>query len=424
MALLANAHALVVGIAAYRHINPLPPVVRDDADAVHKLLVDPRYCGYDPQNVRLLLDDQATLEALRRELAALAGRTDDASTVLIYFSCHGGRLVAPPHTGAYLLPVDVAAAPGSAMAESALSGPEFTAALRQIPAQKLFVLLDCCFAGGIGAAKEGVLKGGAGDVYKSGFESADIENLTAGRGRVIFAASRADQPSWILGQATHSLFTQHLLDGLRGGITSQDGIIRIFQLYDYIERNVTRAQPKQQPMFKGDLETNFAVALALGGQKAPAPPAETPPPFEYDAYISYADVSPDTEWVRRRFLPPLEAAGVRVALAHQDEELGLPRLDGIENIVKQAKFVVAVLSRAYRQEPVADFTTVLAQTFYLKRQEYRLIPVRRELLAEGTFPLRIEMLTALKLDDELWFDADMERLIRKLKGPLHTPPPP
>jgi hypothetical protein len=419
MAVLANAHALVVGIAAYQHVSPLPPVVRDDADAVHKLLVDPRYCGYDPQNVRLLLDDRATLEGLRRELAALAMRTNDASTVLIYFSCHGGRLVAPPHTDTYLLPVDVAAAPGSAMAESALSGPEFTAALRKIPAQKLFVLLDCCFAGGIGAAQEGVLKGGAQDIYKSGFESADIENLTAGRGRVIFAASRADQPSWILSQAPHSLFTQHLLDGLRGGITSQDGFIRIFQLYDYIERNVTRAQPKQQPMFKGDLETNFAVALTLGGQKAPPPPpAETLPPFEYDAYVSYADVSPDAEWVRQKFVPLLEAAGVRVALAHRDEELGLPLLDGIENIVKQAKFVVAVLSRAYRQEPVADFTTVLAQTFYLKRQQYRLIPVHREVLAEGTFPLRIEMLTPLKLNDEMWFDADMDRLIRQLKGSL------
>jgi hypothetical protein len=79
---------------------------------------------------------------------------------------------------------------------------------------------------------------------------------------------------------------------------------------------------------------------------------------------------------------------------------------------------VAVLSRAYREDPNADFTTVLAQTLHLKRQEYRLIPVRRELIAEGIFPLRIEMLTALKLNDEMWFDPEMERLIRKLKGPL------
>jgi hypothetical protein len=60
-----DLHALVIGIATYQHINPLPPSVLQDARDIHALLVDPQRCGYQPANVQLLLDGQATQAARR-----------------------------------------------------------------------------------------------------------------------------------------------------------------------------------------------------------------------------------------------------------------------------------------------------------------------------------------------------------------------
>ena len=102
-----NAHALVIGIANYQSINKLPKEVLKDAQDIRDLLVNPQYCGYPEDNVRLLLDEQATQTAIRQELADLAERSDPESTAFIYISSHGGRVVAGPNQGEYLLPVGV-----------------------------------------------------------------------------------------------------------------------------------------------------------------------------------------------------------------------------------------------------------------------------------------------------------------------------
>jgi uncharacterized caspase-like protein len=96
---LDNAYALVIGIANYQHINNLPPTVLKDAQNIHDLLVDPQHCGYLPDNVRLLLDDQATQATLRQALADLARRSNADSTVFFYISSHGGQIESGPHAG-------------------------------------------------------------------------------------------------------------------------------------------------------------------------------------------------------------------------------------------------------------------------------------------------------------------------------------
>jgi hypothetical protein len=156
---LVGAHALIVGVGAYRpQIRPLPAVARKDAEAVYRALVDPAVGAYDAGNVRLLCDEQATAAALRSSLADLARVADGRATAFIYFSGHGGRLKTGPAVGDYLLPADAVYPDEAALAASALSAAEFTAALRAIRVRKLVVVLDCCHAGGIDEAKD--FKGG------------------------------------------------------------------------------------------------------------------------------------------------------------------------------------------------------------------------------------------------------------------------
>src|SRR5436190_1989850 len=146
-----NAHALVIGIADYQHIRKLPRV--QDAQAIASLLKDPQRCGFPATNVQLLEEEHATRPAISGALAALRERANASSTVVIYFSGHGGRIEEGELAGQYLLPVDTVYPADADLARTALSGTEFAAALRAIPARKVLVILDCCHAGGIGETK-------------------------------------------------------------------------------------------------------------------------------------------------------------------------------------------------------------------------------------------------------------------------------
>ena len=127
---------------------------RHDARAVRDLLADPRRCGYLPGQVALLLDEQATRDALLTALSRLAARTSARSSLFVYISCHGAQVTSGVRACEYLLPVDTVLQSDETLASTAISGSEFTAALAAIPARKVLVVFDCCHAGGLGRPKD------------------------------------------------------------------------------------------------------------------------------------------------------------------------------------------------------------------------------------------------------------------------------
>jgi hypothetical protein len=403
-----DAYALVIGIANYQQINKLPPTVLKDAQDIHDLLVAPQHCGYPPDNVQLLLDDQATAGRIRATLKTLAESTNPESTAFLYISSHGGRVESGAYAGEYLLPVDVVP---NRVNKTAISGDEFTEALRGIPARKVVVVFDCCHSGGIGQPKDATAP-----AIKAGFSDSYYDALKEGRGRVILASSRSSEYSWVLPGAQNSLFTQHLLAGLRGGIPSNDGLIRIFDLFEYLQPKVTGDQSNQHPIFKAELEENFPVALYLGGQKGVVPRDEEG--FRYDAYVSYVDQEPDGTWVWDRLVPRLEEAGLRLAVSGDVEEPGVARVVNIERGIKQAKRTVIVLSEVYLADHMADFENVVAQTMGVQEGTYRLLPVKIAPIDEGRLPTRLSMLTTLNLSHPRRAEREFGRLVRALQGPL------
>jgi hypothetical protein len=406
-----NAHSLVIGIANYQHVNRLPPTVLKDAQDIHDLLLDPNHCGYAPDNVQFLRDDQATQSAIRQALTSLAARSGPDSTALFYISSHGGRVEAGPHAGQYLLPVDTLYTSDESLAETAISGDAFTKALRKIPARKVVVVFDCCHAGGIGQPKDALAP-----TLKTGFSDDYYEALKAGIGRAILASSRSTEYSYVLPGAENSLFTQHLLGGLRGGIASDDGLIRIFDLFEYLQPRVTGDQPNQHPIFKAELEENFPVALYLGGRKGVVPADERG--FRYDAYVSYVDREPDATWVWDTLVPRLEDAGLRVAVSGDVEEPGVARVVSIERGLEQSKRTVVVLSETYLADHVADFENVLAQTMGIQEGTYRLLPVKIAPIDEAQLPLRLSQLVTLNLAHPRRAERELGRLVDALQGPL------
>lgn len=219
-------YALSIGISRYKHLRPLSCAAYDAQDLA-EVLSD----VVSPAQVKLLLDEDATKQAILRDLTWLANNTGPNDTAIVFFSGHGGRGNAQPDTQACFCPVEASL---HAFEQTSLTGSELTAALRTVKSERLVVLLDACYSGGIGEPRSRH----AG--ITNGLTGRDVSALLEGRGRVVMAASRPDELAWELCGMRNGLFTHYLLRGLRGEIARADGTVWVSELFSYVSRNVRR----------------------------------------------------------------------------------------------------------------------------------------------------------------------------------------
>jgi hypothetical protein len=246
-----KGYALLLGVGAYRNLPALGKTTADARD-LYAVLTDPVYAGYAPRNVRLLLDEEVTKANVNDALDRMARGAGSEDTVVIFFSGHGVQRIGGFEPGEYLCPVE---ADWSDLRATAISTGEFTTALRAIGAGRIVVLLDACHSGGVGEPK------GAAFQSKAGLSDNAYNRLAQGRGRVIIASCRPDEVSWELAEMENGLFTHFLLEGMRGAAASDDGTVRVLDLFTFVSAQVpTRAE--QHPLLKGELEDNFPIVLA------------------------------------------------------------------------------------------------------------------------------------------------------------------
>lgn len=259
-----GAFALIVGIGRYRDpgIRPLD-FTHADARSFRDLLVDPERTGFAPDNVRLLLDEEATRVNIRKAINRwLVVEAKEESTVIVFFAGHGGQ--EPDATNAerdgiskYLLPWD---ADPQCLLESALSSEEFQRDLSVIRAKRLVVFLDSCYAGGVVAK-------GTRDIAVAGLP---FERFAQGEGRIVIAAAQGNQTSLEDRALGHGVFTHHLLEALSGKADADgDGIVSITEVFKYLQKVVPdtarRISPTsvQVPLLCGQLSTDIVLTADL-----------------------------------------------------------------------------------------------------------------------------------------------------------------
>lgn len=253
----SNGYALIIGVGA-----DLPVTVKD-AQAIYNVLRDSGRCAYPENQVQLLTEAQANRKNIITELERLSkvSKENPESTIIIYFSGHGGHM--PDY---YMVPYGYNP---NDIDNTAISGNVFTNKLRSIKSKKLLVLLDCCHAGGVADVK--------------GFNKAPaptdlFESLSKSSGRVIIASSQQNEVSYT--GTPFSEFTKSLLEGFCGlGASEKDGYARVLDIAMYVGRWVpNRTQDKQHPIIKvNNLEDNFILAFYAGGSKEPKPTSEVFP---------------------------------------------------------------------------------------------------------------------------------------------------
>ncbi len=235
--------AVSVGVSQYARLGRLGCSANDATDMAAVLRE-----GTNPAQVKVLVDAAATKQSILKEFTWLANGASSNDTAILFFSGHGGRLSARADGQGYLCPVDASALD---VEQTCISSAELTAALRAIKSERMVVLLDTCYSGGIGEPRGGGLD--------TGLTDRDVSELIEGSGRVIMAASRPDELAWEMNGMRNGVFTTYLLRGLLSEVARPDGTIWASDLFSYVSRGV-RQERRQHPYQKA-IGEDFVVII-------------------------------------------------------------------------------------------------------------------------------------------------------------------
>jgi Caspase domain len=214
--------AVIIGIDSYQHLQPLKYAVAD-ARGMAKLLTE----EYDFQDDHVfpLENEQATREAIRQILIdRLPSETQFDDCILIFFAGHGAKRKLPGGAEkGYLAPVDAHLSQWTTY----LAISELLDAANMTAAKHIFYIVDSCYSG-------------FATTRTQNFQSNRFErDLLTNRARLVLTAGLDDQVVDDLGPSGHSIFTYHVIQGLKGfAATNSDGAVTATQLIAYVRENV------------------------------------------------------------------------------------------------------------------------------------------------------------------------------------------
>ncbi|MFY9607471.1 MAG: tetratricopeptide repeat protein [Blastocatellia bacterium] len=255
--------AVVVGISTYKNVPPEGQLrfAHRDAEQLAAFLRSPGGGGFPASHIKLLLNQEATVAAIRTAIGTwLVRSAEPEDVVYVFFAGHG---VVEGESDGYLLAHD--SDPQNLYA-TALPTSELDRTITQKLRARIVVLMaDACHAGQIGWASRGTAT-----------ERALIANYIeevgkSGPGVFRLLASRADERSfedtrWGGG---HGAFTHFLLEALKGKADrDEDGFVRAGELLNYISEVVpeeTRAL--QHPRMTGSFDAR--LPLSILGKETP-----------------------------------------------------------------------------------------------------------------------------------------------------------
>jgi uncharacterized caspase-like protein len=252
-----KVYAVVIGINKYKNLPPLKYAV-NDAREFYRYLTEVNHVPKD--HVWLLLDEEATLDNLRKTLGTLlrrsAGKED---TVIIFLAGHGATETDPSSPDGdglekYILPIN---ADPMDLYSSAMPMSEVARIFQRISSERLVFIGDTCYSGASGGRT--ILAGGTRATVSASF----LERLSQGKGRVILTASDANELSVEKDELKHGVFTYYLLEGLRGKAdVDGDGAITVDEIYRYVSEKVPQATGQDQhPVRKGEITGQIILGV-------------------------------------------------------------------------------------------------------------------------------------------------------------------
>ena len=214
--------AIIIGIEKYQHLNQRSDYSRNDANLMKAVL---RSLCFQERNIEFMVDEQATLSAMRKTIEAwLPNNARADRRLLLYFSGHGAP---DPKGSGYLLPYD-----GDPNYIQLTGYPlqRFYEKIGQVAARDKIIIIDSCFSG---AGGRSVLPTGARPVFVK-----IKDPVLQANNMHIITSSGMDQISTGFPEKHQGLFTYYLAEAL------SKNLFTIPEIFSYLKPAVENEAKK------------------------------------------------------------------------------------------------------------------------------------------------------------------------------------
>ena len=222
--------ALIIGIADYEGTSSDLSHTDDDAQEMRDVVLQ---AGYPEENVRLLLNSQASKSAIRDAIDWLLANEEAGDEVLFFFSGHGFRtadtkgLDTDEETDGYDEGIR-AYDQGARIVDGWLR-----ARFAQLDSQRCAFLFGSCHSGGM----------------------FDDDDDLQGAGRIILSACKANQLSWDYGSLDNTLWSYYCVDeGLLDGNAAS-----LEEAHAYAYPRVVAKRSDSQPQLSDNVDGDFVL---------------------------------------------------------------------------------------------------------------------------------------------------------------------
>ena len=237
--------ALLIGTGEYSPgLERLPAASRDVA-ALETVLSDSEMGGFD--QVQTLINRQHTEIAEAIETWFRQHTAGDLA--LLYISGHGVKDI---QLDLYFAACNTRKVQEELVRSTAVAARFVHDCSRRSKAKRQVIILDCCFSGAYG----NLLPRDDGTV--------NLEAILGQEGRVVLTSSSSAQYSFEQRNEELSIYTHHLVEGIRTGAADLDGdgAISVGELHQYASQNVQEASPAMNPKIIVLKDEGYLICIA------------------------------------------------------------------------------------------------------------------------------------------------------------------
>lgn len=240
----SDSRALLVGINDYEHVSPLAYAVSDATTVRDVLVQDLRFPS---ANVVLLTNGEATKAEIMRAYLRLASPDIGLDErVVFFFAGHGDTRTGIRGEVGYLVPFD--ADPNDL--STFIKWDELTGNSELIRAKHMLFIMDACY-GGLALTRSST---GNTRFLKDMMLRYSRQVLTAGKADETVSDSGGPLPD-------HSVFTGHLVEGMRGSAVAEDGVLTATGLMSYVYGKVAGDKNSRQTPHYGHFDGDGDLIL-------------------------------------------------------------------------------------------------------------------------------------------------------------------
>lgn len=305
-----SSWALIIGINKYQTASPLNYAV-SDAEEVKDIFIDE--LGFEEDKVTYLTDEEATKSNILKAFLSFSSeevKVDDR--LFIFFAGHGYTRTGLRGEVGYLVPYDADMDEYS----SFIRWDELTRNSELIRAKHILFVMDACY-GGLAVNRD--MQSGSSRFLKDMYQRFSRQVITAGKADEAVADAGGPLPN-------HSVFTGHLIEGVRGKAANEHGVITANGLMAYVYAKVAHDQNSEQTPHYGQFDGDGDFIIAAPNIEELAGDKEK----DFDELIS-------------------------VPVVHQQRS--------VSTLEEKVAYIKELLSAQKSQIPLHDFVTEEVRTF-------------------------------------------------------------